>query len=645
MKASLAWLCLLTLMIAPLWGQDDVATSYYHFSRAYLRSLDHDFRGALEEVQRAVDANPSDSGLRLQYAKLLFQVFQADRDLKMFEQATQQAEKAIELDGGNAEAHLLLGQIYYRLQRLEEAIGQLEEAVSLDPDSYLAHYYAANIYMTRGDNEKAVEAFRNVVRLRPTATQVYHLLASLLNELDRPAEAVEALEDGLQVSPGEFSLLEMLARIHRDQGRFEEAIEAYQAIELEALADPDESTEVRQNLARLLYAAGRYEEALPLMLQLSEENPDSLAMRSFVGVCQTETRRFEEAVETLRAVEADGRPPLPLHLNNLYSLARALEGLGDREEAGQVFVRLKEETSPGENPADKGYYDAARIHLGLLAQRARRYDEAVEIFQELVEENPQDTRNVIWLAFALKDAGQGQRAMALTSELLDKNARDWDLRVSHAQLLSDLDRYQQAVEVIDAALRSDPPESESPYLALNQIHSDHQQFGDALEALQEGFQRFPASDALFFQRAATYERQKDFEQAEEEFRQLLRRDPDNHSALNYLGYMLADQGVKLDEALSLIKRAVEADPYNGAYLDSLGWAYFRLGKLDLAHKYLLEAIRLNEHDPVLFEHLGDLYVEMENVEKARESYQTSLKYATEEDERERAQKKLRELLR
>ncbi|HSR70664.1 MAG TPA: tetratricopeptide repeat protein [Acidobacteriota bacterium] len=646
MRTCLVCLSFLLLALSPLnAAQEDLASSYYHFSRAYLKSLDQDFKAALEEAEKAVELNPQDSGLRLQFAKLLFEMFRAQRDQEMFEKATEQAEKAIELDGNNAEAHLLLGQIYYRLQRLEEAVAALEKSIEADNDNYLAHYYAANIYMTRGDHDQAIEAFRNVLRLRPTAVQVYQLLASLLRELDRVAEAIDTLEDGLRVSPDEYQLLEMLAGLYRDRGEYEKAIDTYRSIEWEALADPQESAEVVQNLARLLYAVGRYEEALPLLQRLCEQNPQDLALQSFLGVSQTETRRFGDAVETLRAMLAEGRPPRPLYLNSLYSLARALQGSGDRAEAEEVFRQLRDEASDPDEAANRGYYQAARIHLALLAQRARRYDEAVELFRAVLEDEPDNPRNAIWLAFALKDAGREEEAVRVSSQLLEESPEDWDLRVSHAQLLSEMDRYPQAIELLTSALEKGNPESESPYLALNQIHLDHQRHAKALQALEEGFKHFPESQTLLFQRAASFERQEDFQRAEQEFRKLLEQDPDNHSALNYLGYMLADQGVKLEEALGFIKRAVEADPYNGAYLDSLGWAYFRLGKLDLAHKYLLQAIRLNENDPVLFEHLGDLYMEMENVEKARESYQSSLEFATEEEERERAQRKLRELLR
>ena len=91
------------------------------------------------------------------------------------------------------------------------------------------------------------------------------------------------------------------------------------------------------------------------------------------------------------------------------------------------------------------------------------------------------------------------------------------------------------------------------------------------------------------------------------FRKVLPSDSQNAMTLNYLGYMLADRGVKLEEALGLIKKAIELEPSNGAYMDSLGWAYFRMGKYDQAEAELVKASQRIGTDPTVHDHLGDVY--------------------------------------
>ena len=121
-----------------------------------------------------------------------------------------------------------------------------------------------------------------------------------------------------------------------------------------------------------------------------------------------------------------------------------------------------------------------------------------------------------------------------------------------------------------------------------------------------------------------YERQKKYELSEAEFRKVLAINPDNAEALNYLGYMLANRGAKLDESAKMIQRALELEPDNGAFLDSLGWVYYQLGRYSEAEGPLLRAIQKIGTDPTVHDHLGDLYSKMGKTNEAITQWQTSL---------------------
>ena len=129
--------------------------------------------------------------------------------------------------------------------------------------------------------------------------------------------------------------------------------------------------------------------------------------------------------------------------------------------------------------------------------------------------------------------------------------------------------------------------------------------------------------ALFLLGAA-YERTGDHDRAATTFGKLLEVAPDHAPTLNYLGYMWADLGENLTEAITMIRRAVAIDPDNGAYVDSLGWAYFQLGHYEKARGHLEWAARLVPDDATILEHLGDLYVALKDVERAKVSYQQAL---------------------
>jgi tetratricopeptide (TPR) repeat protein len=157
-----------------------------------------------------------------------------------------------------------------------------------------------------------------------------------------------------------------------------------------------------------------------------------------------------------------------------------------------------------------------------------------------------------------------------------------------------------------------------------------QRYAETVQVARDGLARFPESSDLLFALAASLERSGAFDEAVERFRELVAREPDNASGLNYLGYMFADKGINLEEARDLIRKAVDEEPSSGAYLDSLGWVYFKLGDLDRAEKYLTEAVRLEPFDATVQEHLGELHLARGNRPAAEAAFRRALASRPEE---------------
>src|SRR5205814_10081959 len=133
------------------------------------------------------------------------------------------------------------------------------------------------------------------------------------------------------------------------------------------------------------------------------------------------------------------------------------------------------------------------------------------------------------------------------------------------------------------------------------------------------------NEVFYFEVGAAYERKGDPEQAEKYFEKCLQLAPDFTEALNYMGYMWAERGIKLEKARELIEKALKTEPKNAAYLDSLGWVLFKAGQPKEALGYVLKAAELSEKpDATVFDHLGDVYAALHQVEKAREAWHKSL---------------------
>jgi len=164
-------------------------------------------------------------------------------------------------------------------------------------------------------------------------------------------------------------------------------------------------------------------------------------------------------------------------------------------------------------------------------------------------------------------------------------------------------------------------------LATAELNSQAKRFPEAQAAVEKALSlstKVEDQENARFLLGSIYERQKRYDLAEAEFKKVLATDPLNGQASNYLGYMLADRGVRLEESVQYIQQALKTDPNNGAYLDSLGWAYLKMHRPDLAEAPLEKAGRLISDDPTVLEHLGNLHLELGKVHLAEQEWERAL---------------------
>lgn len=209
---------------------------------------------------------------------------------------------------------------------------------------------------------------------------------------------------------------------------------------------------------------------------------------------------------------------------------------------------------------------------------------------------------------------------------MKKFPKDRIVSATRASVLSDLGKTDQAAA--EARRLMDGKNDREVNINLADIYEKAKNFTemakalDAAEALSKSSQE---KQDVAFRRGAMYERMKNYPAAEAEFRKVLDMNPDNDAALNYLGYMLADRNVRLDEARDLVSKAVAHEPNSGAYLDSLGWVYFRLNKLPEAEDKLREALRYMSRDPTVHDHLAEVYFKEGKIRDAIAQWQSSLR--------------------
>jgi len=185
-----------------------------------------------------------------------------------------------------------------------------------------------------------------------------------------------------------------------------------------------------------------------------------------------------------------------------------------------------------------------------------------------------------------------------------------DAEMQRALNLADNDETDEAVAQLEKLLERDKTEMRT-YLALGGVYAQSKNFAEAAKVYDAAIALIKTPERkdwpLFYQAGIAHERLKEWDKAEPNFKKALELYPNQPQVLNYLGYSWVDMGINLEEALDMIRKAVELRPQDGYIVDSLGWAYYKLDRIDEAVTELEKAVKLRPEDPTINDHLGDAY--------------------------------------
>jgi tetratricopeptide (TPR) repeat protein len=613
----------------------DRAAAYYHFALAHMYEEQVATYGrselankAIEEYRAAIDADPTSayltSGLAELYAKT-----------GRIRDAVVEAQDIIKRNPNNLEARRLLGRIYLRslgdMQAgsgsesiLKLAIEQYEQIVRLQPDSMDDHLLLGRLYRLNNDLQKAESEFKTAVKLQPDSEEAVTTLAYLYNELGDTARAAQVLSS---VPNGERSakLYSALGYTYEQQKQYKGAIEAYRhAIEL----DRDNLDAIR-GLAENLLNDGQADAALEQYKVIADANPEDAQTYVRIAEIYRKQGKFELALDHLKKAESMVQDSVEVP----YNIAAIYQAQGRYDEAIPIMRGLLKKSEKPEGKYSNGEKSNRAVfleRLGTIYRDQGNNQAANETFREIValggDENIE--RGYQQIIDTWREAKEWQKATDAAKEAAQKLPTSRDLKMVLAAQQADMGEPDKALKDVGAMLKGNGnTDDRQVYITLAQMNTRLRRFSEAEQALDkaEALSSKPEDkEYVWFLRGSTFEREKRYAEAEEQFKKVLASDPEHASALNYLGYMLADQNMKLEEALGYIKRAVDLDPANGAYLDSLGWAYFRLGKYELAEDNLLKASQKINTDPTVLDHLGDLYQKTGRLKLAATNWERAL---------------------
>ena len=494
-----------------------------------------------------------------------------------------------------------------------------------------------------GKVDEAVAAFKKAIELDPRSAEPRAELAALYARQDKAREALDAAEDALKVDPRNREANRILGTVlaalaeQRQAGRPGDDVAAYPKRAIAALeiarGDGTGDLSIDLALARLYLDQDRPANAVPLLRRIVLEQPQYADGAMLLAEAQEASGAPDAAIETLTALLREQ----PQFFRGRVQLAELYDRQRRWAQAADEWARVQ-----AINPANTEI--ATRRASALL--NAGRAADARDILRDALKTSPDDVRMSYLMAQAQRESGDVEGAEATARAL--HAAHPDDVRTTYllGQVLAARDRYQDVVDLLKpeiAKLRA--TNARAPQVAMllaaeGTALVQLKRHDEALGVLKDAIGIAPDDTTVLFQYGAALDRAGREADAEKIFRDVIARDPLDAGALNYLGYMMAEHGTSLDEAVTLIQRALNVEPENPSYLDSLGWAYVQQGKLAQADPPLSAAAEKLPKNSVIQDHLGDLRLKQNRRADAIAAWQRALEGDGESIDRAKIQKKI-----
>ncbi len=574
-----------------------------HYLEARRRARAGENEKAAEHLRLAVAYDEESPELRLSLAEALALVGQ-------LEAAEGEARRALELSRGGpaaSEAYVLLGRIAAARRQGEQAIASFRQAIRIEstiaeggepPDAAPWRLLAA-AYVEAGDEEAAVRTLEDLASRVPGDGAGFRELGREYLEKKEPGRAERHLRRAVQLAPRDVEAHRLLAQAHEALRRDAEAKDDLLAV-LRVEADDPATLLALGRIAVRQRDVAQGREWFHRYVRASSDPTDAHVRVVF--------QWLEENDGAARAGIEDAGPDPRLR----FAEGIALEELRRWPEAAEALAAVR--TDAGE------LYVSARVALAEALSRAGRHGDAERALEGPLAASRDDARVVLTRATVLERAGRARDAVAL-------------LR----RAVADRERSGKSSDLPDL------------YASLGDALVHAGKADEAVSALRGAVGARPGDETLLYALGSAYERAGQSDAAIAQMRALLALNPDHAEAMNFVGYTLAEQNIRLDEAERLVRRALELKPRSGHVLDSLGWVLFRRGDFRRAVDALEQADRLVGPDATILEHLGDAYRAAARHADAVSAYRRALGSVAEEipseQSRRRAsiEKKLREV--
>jgi len=510
-----------------------------------------------------------------------------------------------------AQEYYVRARDFERRGLLKIAEREYENALQFDSESRVLKQQLVRMYITSGKFTQAlllIKGGKKAAELDREDKRIVSTIYLKMNEIEKAAWLLETIPD--KTAEEAYSL----GWIYESLGNREKAITFY----LKCFAANSEEVQLGYKIAKMMLQAGRYTETDSFLVELeglSGKSPDLFMLRGTVAIAGGDTTKGVALFDSSLAIDS-------LHEETLRNKAQLFIERADFDNAIGCYEKLTTFFSYGE------MYSRT---LALLYFHNGQFDKSESTLQKLLENAMDDAELHYYLGMVYAATSRQEYAVIEYEKSLSlKNDREEVWRELCAIYLKKR-LFDQAADVAERFTVA-CPDKPSSWRLKGYVSSLQKNYPAVIRAYKKAL-TFDSTDTYaLFEMGSAYERQKQSDSAEIAFRKVLTLRPKDASTLNYLGYMWAERGERLDSARVYLSMALEQDPRNGAYLDSYAWIMYQSGLYDSALVYIDSAALLIDDDPVVFSHLGDILVKTGKLREAIDAYKKSIELHSEEEQ-------------
>jgi tetratricopeptide (TPR) repeat protein len=535
-----------------------------HFIKGSILELNGNYASAILEYQDALRIDPN-AGIYYALAKSYYAI-------NKIPLALQNAKKSTELSPYKVEYYDLLADIFSAAKQFDSAAATLEKIIELDPAHINAHYKLARIY-EKSKPLKAIEIYDKLISIIGPEWNVLFRLAELHENLGNIDKAAESIEDLISIDPGNSNIQKLLSEIYTRGGRYDEALRVLDDI-LELIPD---DLDARERKAQVYILLNDWESAGSEYSFILKQPDVLLDIKIRIGATYFARSLKDTTILPLtkKLFETIDRDTTDWQVK-MYLGAIAINE--NKDSIAIQYFKLVTELA--------GWNVEAWIRLGGLYFDNQHYDEAVKVMTEAVKLFPEDFVVNLILGLSLSQSGNNLEAKEYLKKSVELNPSDITALSAYGFALNQLKENDEALQVLNKALRIKPDEI-----------------------------------SILGTMGLIYDSKEMWAECDSIYEKALRLDSLNAVINNNYAYSLSERGIRLDEALEMVKLAVEKEPANSSFLDTIGWVYYKLGDYEKAKLYLEEAIKYGGERPVILDHLGDVMFKLGEKNLALEFWQ------------------------